>query len=75
MFAFDTAPVVTNGTLVAASVIVLGWLWQAAGEFAPIEQRLLRTWLPVKAAAYACLAVGVLIASGAVPRAFIYFQF
>jgi hypothetical protein len=49
-------------------VIVLGWLWQAAGEFAPIEQRLLRTWLPVKAAAYACLAVGVLMQAGQ-PRA------
>jgi hypothetical protein len=61
--------------MVAACVILLGWLWQAADEFAPIEQRLLRTWLPVKAAAYACLAVGLLIASRAAPRAFIYFQF
>jgi D-alanyl-lipoteichoic acid acyltransferase DltB (MBOAT superfamily) len=75
MFTFDAPPVVTNGTVVAASVILLGWAWQAAGEFAPIEQRLMRAWLPLKAAAYTCLAVGVLIASGAAPRAFIYFQF
>jgi hypothetical protein len=44
-------------------------------EFASIEQRFIGPWLPVKAAAYACLAVGVLIASSAAPRAFIYFQF
>jgi alginate O-acetyltransferase complex protein AlgI len=75
MFAFDAPAQITNGAVVAISIILLGWIWQAAAEFASVEQRFLGAWLPVKAAAYACLAVGVLIASSAAPRAFIYFQF
>ncbi|MBV8755453.1 MAG: MBOAT family protein [Hyphomicrobiales bacterium] len=75
MFAFESSVQITNGAAVAVCVIFLAWFWQATTEFAAVEQRLLRTWLPFKAAAYACLAVGVLIASSAAPRAFIYFQF
>ena len=75
MFAFDAITVATQGVVVAAAVILLAWLWQALAELTSIEERLMRLPLPVKAVCYSAVTVGVLIASSAAPRAFVYFQF
>lgn len=75
MFAFNGMTTVTNGIAIAIAVIVASWAWQALAELTPVEVRLFNMWLPMKAAAYAGVAVAVLIASSAPPRAFIYFQF
>jgi D-alanyl-lipoteichoic acid acyltransferase DltB (MBOAT superfamily) len=75
MFAFDTTTVVTQGLVVAAAVILLSWLCQALAELTLIEERLMRLPLPVKAVCYSAVTVGVLIASSAAPKSFIYFQF
>ena len=75
MFSFKDAAGLTNGVVLAAATILLSWAWQAASEFTSAEQRLRDAWLPVKAAAYAGVVAGVLIASSAAPRSFIYFQF
>jgi alginate O-acetyltransferase complex protein AlgI len=75
MFAFDGRTAVTNGILIAIAVIVMAWLWQLLALRSRLESLLFSTWLPVKAAAYAAVVVGVLIMSSGPPRAFIYFQF
>ena len=75
MFAFDGRTTVTNGLAFAIAVIPLFWLWQLLSERSRIESTIFGAWLPVKAAAYACIVIGVLIMSSGPPRAFIYFQF
>src|SRR5207248_2688379 len=70
MFAFNDATPVTTGIGVAIAVILVSWAWQTLAEITSAEQRLFEMWLPVKAVAYSAVAVAVLIASSAPPRAF-----
>jgi alginate O-acetyltransferase complex protein AlgI len=75
MFSFDTPAVLTNGLVVATLIVVLSWCWQALDEVTSVKERFVSLPLPVKAVAYSVVTVGILIASSAAPRSFIYFQF
>jgi alginate O-acetyltransferase complex protein AlgI len=75
MFSFRAPVGITNGMVLAALTILLSWAFQAFAELTPAEGPIHNAWLPLKAVAYSGVIVGVLVASSAAPRAFIYFQF
>jgi alginate O-acetyltransferase complex protein AlgI len=75
LLSFEAPSAITLGMILAASIIVLGWLAQVVGERRELRDAFLGLPIPLQGALYATAWVTIMVFNAAGAQPFIYFRF